>query len=83
MPNKVMANRDDEIVRCLRCFTCMAERPTTGTRRCAVNPLIGRECEGMDVTPAAVRKRVVVVGGGVAGMEAALTAARRGHQVTY
>lgn len=81
LPNKVMGNREDEIVRCLRCFTCMAERPTTGTRRCAVNPLIGRECEGMDVTPAAVRKRVVVVGGGVAGMEAALTAARRGHQV--
>ena len=50
LPNKVMANRDDEIVRCLRCFTCMAERPTTGTRRCAVNPLIGRECEGMDIT---------------------------------
>ena len=43
LPNKVMAGRDDEIVRCLRCFTCMAERPTTGTRRCAVNPLIGRE----------------------------------------
>ena len=33
LPNKVMAGRDDEIVRCLRCFTCMAERPTTGTRR--------------------------------------------------
>ena len=82
LPNKVMANRDDEIVRCLRCFTCMAERPTTGTRRCAVNPLIGRECEGMDIKPAAVRKRVVVVGGGVAGMKAALTAAQRGHQVT-
>ena len=82
LPNKVMAGRDDEIVRCLRCFTCMAERPTTGTRRCAVNPLIGRECEGMDITPAAVRKRVVVVGGGVAGMKAALTAAQRGHQVT-
>lgn len=82
LPNKVMANRDDEIVRCLRCFTCMAERPTTGTRRCAVNPLIGRECEGTDIAPAAIKKRVVVVGGGVAGMKAALTAAQRGHQVT-
>lgn len=30
LPNKVMANNDDEIIRCLRCFTCMAERPTTG-----------------------------------------------------
>lgn len=51
LPNKVMAGREDEIIHCLRCFTCMAERPTTGTRRCAVNPLIGRECEGMDITP--------------------------------
>lgn len=82
LPNKVMANRDDEIVRCLRCFTCMAERPTTGTRRCTVNPMIGRECEGMDVRPAAVKKNVVVVGGGVGGMKAALTAAQRGHKVT-
>ena len=82
LPAKVMSNREDEIVRCLRCFTCMAERPSTGTRRCTVNPLIGRECEGMDVTPAAKSRKVFVAGGGVAGMQAALTAARRGHKVT-
>lgn len=82
LPAKVMSNREDEIVRCLRCFTCMAERPSTGTRRCTVNPLIGRECEGLDVTPAAKSRNVFVAGGGVAGMQAALTAARRGHKVT-
>ena len=81
LPNKVIAGRDDEIVRCLRCFTCMAERPTTGTRRCTVNPLIGRECEGMAVQPAAKSKKVLIVGGGVAGMKAAVTAAQRGHKV--
>ena len=81
LPNKVMAGQEDEIVRCLRCFTCMAERPTTGTRRCAVNPLIGRECEGAEVLPAARKKKVVVAGGGVGGMKAAITAAQRGHQV--
>ncbi len=81
LPNKVMAGREDEIVRCLRCFTCMAERPTTGTRRCAVNPLIGREIEGMEVRPAAKKKKVVVAGGGVGGMKAAITAAQRGHEV--
>ena len=81
LPNKVIAGRDDEIVRCLRCFTCMAERPTTGTRRCTVNPLIGRECEGMTVQPAAKSKKVLIVGGGVAGMKAAVTAAQRGHKV--
>ena len=82
LPNKVMAGREDEIIHCLRCFTCMAERPTTGTRRCAVNPLIGRECEGMDITPAARSRKVLVAGGGVGGLEAAITAARRGHDVT-
>ena len=81
LPNKVMAGQEDEIVHCLRCFTCMAERPTTGTRRCTVNPLIGRECEGTDVLPAARKKKVVVAGGGVGGMKAAITAAQRGHQV--
>ena len=81
LPNKVAAGRDDEIVKCLRCFTCMAERPVTGTRRCAVNPLIGREIEGMEVTPALKQKNVLVAGGGVAGLKAAITAAQRGHRV--
>jgi 2,4-dienoyl-CoA reductase-like NADH-dependent reductase (Old Yellow Enzyme family) len=54
LPNKVMANKDEDIVRCLRCFTCMAERAATSTRRCTVNPLIGRELEGDEVYPAPV-----------------------------
>lgn len=82
LPNKVMANRGDEVVRCLRCYVCMAERPVTQTRRCAVNPLIGREFEGMEVAPAAVKRKVLVVGGGIAGMVAARTCALRGHDVT-
>ena len=81
LPNKVMANRDEDIVHCLRCFTCMAERAATSTRRCTVNPLIGRECEGDVVYPAPVKKKVLVAGGGPGGLYAAWTAARRGHQV--
>jgi 2,4-dienoyl-CoA reductase-like NADH-dependent reductase (Old Yellow Enzyme family)/thioredoxin reductase len=81
LPQKVMENRDDEIVHCLRCFTCMAERAMTATRRCTVNPLIGREMEGSEITPAAVPKKVLVAGGGPGGLYAAWTAARRGHQV--
>lgn len=82
LPNKVMANRGDEVVRCMRCFACMAERPVTQTRRCALNPRIGRELEGLEVRPAARARRVLVVGGGIAGMVAAYTAALRGHEVT-
>lgn len=81
LPRKITEKRDDEIVRCLRCFTCMAERAATSTRRCTVNPLIGREREGDEVAPALVKKKVLVAGGGPGGMYAAYTAARRGHQV--
>ena len=81
LPRKIMENRDDEIVKCLRCFTCMAERAATSTRRCTVNPLIGREIEGNEVRPAVVKKKVLVAGGGSGGLYAAYTAARRGHQV--
>ena len=81
LPRKVMANKDEDIVRCLRCFTCMAERAATSTRRCTVNPLIGREMEGSEIAKAPVPKKVVVVGGGPGGLKAAHTAALRGHQV--
>lgn len=81
LPRKVMENREDEIVRCLRCYTCMAERAMTSTRRCTVNPLIGREIEGDEIYPAPVKKKVLVAGGGPGGLYAAYTAARRGHEV--
>lgn len=81
LPRKVTENREQEIVKCLRCFTCMAERAATATRRCTVNPLIGREMEGDEVRPAPVKKKVLVAGGGPGGLYAAYTAARRGHEV--
>ena len=52
LPRKVTENRDQEIVHCLRCFTCMAERAATSIRRCTVNPLIGRELDGVEIQPA-------------------------------
>ncbi len=81
LPRKVMENKEDQIVKCLRCFTCMAERAMTSTRRCTVNPLIGREIEGCEIHPAPEKKKVLVAGGGPGGLYAAYTAARRGHQV--
>ena len=81
LPRKVVENRDDEIVRCLRCFTCMAERAATSTRRCTVNPLIGREMDGVEVLPARERRKVLVAGAGPGGLYAAYTAALRGHEV--
>ena len=82
LPRKIEENREEDIVRCLRCYTCMAERATTSTRRCTVNPLIGREIEGNEIAPATIRKKVLIAGGGPGGLYAAYTAARRGHDVT-
>ncbi|MFD0704490.1 FAD-dependent oxidoreductase [Alloscardovia venturai] len=81
-PRKVIEGRPEEIVHCLRCFTCMAERAATSTRRCTVNPLIGREMDGVEVTPAPVKRKVMIAGAGPGGLYAAYTAARRGHDVT-
>lgn len=53
----------------------------TSTRRCAVNPMIGRELDGMEMIPARERKKVLVVGAGPGGLKAAETAALRGHRV--
>ncbi len=80
LPTKVTRNQDDKIVKCLRCFTCMAERAVTATRRCAVNPLIGRELNGTTIYPSPKPVKVMVVGAGPGGLKAAMTAAARGHQ---
>jgi hypothetical protein len=50
---------------------------------CAMNPTLGHEVEPeYRITPAAVKKKIMVIGAGPAGMEAAITAKRRGHDVT-
>ncbi len=79
MPRKILEGRPEDIVRCTRCASC--EDPVTQPRICRVNPSLGREKE-MDMSPAKVRKKVMVIGGGPAGMEAARVAALRGHDVT-
>ncbi|HBF7094336.1 TPA: FAD-dependent oxidoreductase [Clostridioides difficile] len=81
LPRKVMSNQDENIVKCLRCFTCMAERATTSTRRCTVNPLIGRELDGTEVVPVLKPKKVLIAGGGPGGLQSAIIAAKRGHKV--
>ena len=81
MPKKARAGRSDEIRPCIRCFECFAGITTKRQYRCAVNPEIGFEQECRHELPAAVRKTVLVAGGGVAGMEAALIASQRGHNV--
>ena len=76
---KVEEGRIDEIVRCTRCASC--EDPVTQPRICRVNPTLGQERQ-LAAKPTERAKRIMVVGGGPAGMECACTLAERGHDVT-
>lgn len=81
-PEKAFSGHKDDITKCCRCFTCFYNYLTNRTFCCAFNPVVGNELENKSGFPAAAPKKVVVVGGGVGGMEAAVTAAKRGHTVT-
>lgn len=82
LPNKVKEGRYDEIISCISCnqgcFDPIFSGQSVG---CILNPRTGREQE-FNVEKTGAPKKVLVAGGGPAGMEFALTAARRGHEVT-
>ena len=80
MPNKARAGKPDEIRRCIACLEGCVGKVITLPISCALNPEIGREGE-LVITPADRPKKVMVIGGGAAGLETARVAALRGHQV--
>jgi NADPH-dependent 2,4-dienoyl-CoA reductase/sulfur reductase-like enzyme len=80
MPNKAREGRLDEIRTCIACNTCMQSIFRKGRLECLVNPSLGREKE-MEIKPAEVSKKVIVVGGGPGGLNTAWVAAKRGHDV--
>lgn len=80
--NKAIAERDDEICPCISCLNCMKGLMAEGRVRCAVNPQACMETERSDLRLDGAGRRVTVVGGGPAGMEAAKVLALRGFSVT-
>ncbi len=74
LPNKVAAGKLDDIAPCTACENCL------GSRRCRINAFMGADFNTIE--KADKKKRVAVIGGGPAGMEAARVAALRGHDVT-
>ncbi len=80
LPAKLAAGRPDLIRPCIYCYTCISQIFLGSHTRCAVNAQTGFEASD-PIVPATVRKRVLVIGGGPAGMEAARVAALRGHAV--
>lgn len=82
-PNKAKEGKIEEIVYCVGCMQGCTGNLKRGNKpiQCLVNPILGREYE-YTWLPVDVRKKVAVIGGGMAGMAAAIAAARRGHKVT-
>ena len=82
LPNKIRSGRLEDVRTCLRCNEgCSSRIRQSKTQRCAINAEVGRE-RSMRIHPASRPKRVCVIGGGPAGMEAARVLALRGHRVT-
>jgi len=80
LPNKARQGRIDEIRTCIACNTCMESIFKRGRIECLVNPMLGREKE-MAFIPTSKPRKIMVVGGGPAGLNVAWVAAKRGHDV--
>jgi 2,4-dienoyl-CoA reductase (NADPH2) len=82
LPNKVKNGRLDEIVPCISCNQgCFDSLLSGSSVCCTLNPRLGRESD-IEIKEAQLKKRIFVAGGGPAGMEFALIASQRGHDVT-
>lgn len=83
MPSKVIAGTLDDIRACVACNqACIGHMLGGYPVSCIQHPETGRELEYGTLTPAIVSKKVVVIGGGPAGLKAAAIAGTRGHDVT-
>lgn len=86
-PAKVSQGHYDRVRPCVRCNHCLSldyvpyVPMCSGISQCAVNPIIGRELRESYFEPNPTSKRVLVAGGGPGGMQGALSAASRGHEV--
>ena len=87
LPKKIKEGRAEDIVPCQRCLACISESFVPYVKycsriiRCMVNPIVGREYTAKYVKPAEKKKKVLIIGGGPAGMQAAITLSDRGHEV--
>jgi 2,4-dienoyl-CoA reductase-like NADH-dependent reductase (Old Yellow Enzyme family)/thioredoxin reductase len=84
MPRKFALGKEEDHRPCLRCQYCGFRLIIPAVINCAVNPFLGNESEFPEaaVEKAGIRKRVAVIGGGPAGIQALLTLCERGHDVT-
>lgn len=79
---KAFSGKENQIKPCLSCLTCLYSLRRENCMRCAVNPEVGREYELIVPPEKVIDRKMVVLGAGPAGMEAACDAAKRGYDVT-
>lgn len=86
LPQKILEDRQDEIIPCMACNICLARLFRDAELTCGVRPTLGHESEadwgfyGFKPTPE--KKKVMIVGTGLAGLQAGAVAAEKGHDVT-
>ncbi|MCZ6830431.1 MAG: FAD-dependent oxidoreductase [Gammaproteobacteria bacterium] len=82
LPNKLAAGQPQKIRPCIYCYVCVSKIFINDAVCCAVNPAVGHEKELGIIQTTTTQKRVLVIGAGPAGLEAARTLALRGFQVS-
>jgi len=82
MPKKVLEGREEDIRHCVACNLCLARLFRDAPMTCYINPVCAHEWDSKYANPeSAEEKKIMIVGGGPAGLECAYMAARRGHEV--
>lgn len=82
-PNKCRKGKEEDITPCIKCFYCLDGEKVARRFGCSVNPTAGRNLRLDALTkPITAKRKVLIIGGGPAGMQCAITAAQRGHDVT-
>jgi 2,4-dienoyl-CoA reductase (NADPH2) len=79
-PKKIAEGRLEDIAPCGGCLLCWHQRSQGKDLTCRINPALGKERE-LEIKPTDTKKKVLILGGGPAGMEAARVAVLRGHEV--
>ncbi|MGG7618082.1 FAD-dependent oxidoreductase [Bacillus coreaensis] len=82
LPNKALEGRFEDIRKCIGCnHGCIGTLFNDEPIRCVLNPTLGNE-SNCEIKPAEVKKKIAVIGAGPAGLEAAMSAKKAGHEVT-
>ncbi|UCG33615.1 MAG: FAD-dependent oxidoreductase, partial [Phycisphaerales bacterium] len=86
LPTKILEGREEDIIPCMACNICLARLFRDAELTCCVRPTLGHESEAdwgfYGFPPAPEKKKIMIVGAGLAGLQAGAVAAEKGHQVT-